>query len=177
MLRNSDGTPYNVAGTLQQFDPSNPEHCLFNLWDQELIRISGSPVFYYEVLINSGDIDPLYLESRGKIWSPQPVELYALYDPQPAQNYQSAFGIDSPDEQKFELNYREVLDIVGHPPKIGSRIHTPHKREDWVIVQRNVGEHKLWGEIRLVLICSRFQESVTTGEGKVTQKKPDFEIN
>ena len=66
---------------------------------------------------------------------------------------------------------------MGHPPKIGSRIHTPHKREDWVVVQRNPGDYKLWGEIRLELLCQRFQETVTTGEGKVTQKKPDFRIN
>jgi hypothetical protein len=177
MLLNSDGTPYKAVGSIQQFDPDNPEHCLFNQWDAEIIRMGGTPIYYYEIFINLGTLDELYREDRGKIWSSIPIELYATYEPVPSENFQNQFGIDAPTELKMELNYREVLDILGHPPKIGSRIHTPHKREDWVIIQRNTGEYKLWGEIRLELFCSRFQESVTTGEGKVTQKKPDFEIN
>ena len=76
----------------------------------------------------------------------------------------------------FELNYKAVLRDLGHPPKIGSRIYTPHLREDWVIIQRNLGEFKMWGAMRLQLLCQRFQETVTTGEGQVTQKKPDFQI-
>jgi hypothetical protein len=177
MLLNSDGSPYRAVGSIQQFDPNNPEHYLFNLWDAEIIRMGGSPIYYYEVFIQLSTLDELYREDRGKLWSPVPVELYATYEPVPAENFQNQFGIDAPTELKLELNYKEALDRIGHPPKIGSRIHTPHKREDWVIIQRNTGEYKLWGEIRLELLCSRFQESVTTGEGKVTQKKPDFEIN
>ena len=65
----NDGKPYKPAGSLQQFDPENTEHCLFNLWDQELIEIGGSPIFYYEVFIQSGTIDPLYREgSRENIF-------------------------------------------------------------------------------------------------------------
>ena len=77
----------------------------------------------------------------------------------------------------FDLNYKDVLNRIGHPPKIGSRIHTPHRKEDWVIIQRNIGEMMLWSKMRIQLLCQRFQENITTGEGKVTEKKPDFDIN
>ena len=77
---------------------------------------------------------------------------------------------------RFEVNYRTTLRTIGHPPKIGSRVFTPHLQENWVIIQRNLGEFKLWGSLRLELICQRFQESVTTGEGEVTQKQPDVKI-
>lgn len=177
MIRNQDGTPYKPVGDIQQFDPENPEHNLFNLWDEEIIRMGGSPIFYYEVFIQSGTVDPLYWEDRGKIFSNNPIQLYGLYEPIPSQNYMNAFGFDSPDEMMFEFNYKSVLREIGHPPKIGSRLHTPHLREDWVVVQRNTGEYKLWGSLRLQVLCQRFQESTTTGEGKVTQKKPDFKIN
>jgi len=176
-LKNNDGTPYTAAGTIQQYDPKNPEHELFNLWDEEAIRMGGSPIYYYEVFIQSGTIDPIYLEDRGKIFSPNPIELYAIYEPVPSQNAMGTFGFDSPDEMMFELNYDAVLRTLGHPPKIGSRIHTPHLREDWVIVQRSLGEFKLWGTMRLQILAQKFQESVTTGEGRVTQNKPDFKIN
>ena len=105
MLYNRDGSSYKVTGSLQQFDPSSIEHDLFNLLDEEIIKIGGSPIFYYEVFIQKQTIDPLYHEDRGKLWSNIPVELWAYYDPVEQQNYQTAFGLDSPDELVFELNY------------------------------------------------------------------------
>ena len=177
MIRNCDGTPYKPTGTLQQFDPESREQSLFNQWDSEVIELGGSPIFYYELFLQKQTIDPLYREDRGKIWSDKPYKLFGFYEPIPAQNYMNAFGLDAPDEMKFEFNYRTVLKTIGHPPKLGSRLFTPHKREHWVIVQRAVGEFKMWGEIRLILMCQRFQESVTTGEGKVTQPTTDFKLN
>lgn len=177
MLRDANGRPYKTVGSMQQFDPENQEHALFNLWDEEAIKIGGAPIYYYEVIISFNTIDDLYHEARDKLFSNIPIQLWGYYEPVPAQNYQMTFGIDSPDEMIFEMNYRSVLRAIGHPPKIGSRLYTPHKREDWVVVQRNLGEWKAWGELRLQLLCQRFQESVTTGEGTVTQQKPDFRIN
>ena len=124
------------------------------------------------------NIDPLFLESRNKIWSQQPVLLYGFYDPITSQNFMNMFGIDSPDtDVMFELNYRAVLDAVGHKPKIGSRLFTPHKGEHWEIKQTNVADWKIWGEIRLQILVDRFQESTTTGEGKVTQQENSYKIN
>jgi hypothetical protein len=177
MIRNTDGSTYNLSGSMQQFDPENPEHNLFNQWDQELIEIGGSPIFYYEVFIQKSTVDPVYLEDRGKLFSNFPIQLWALYDPVTQQFYSTVFGADSPDELIFELNYRNVLDTIGHPPKIGSRIFTPHKQENWVILERKVSENQMWGEIRLQLVCERFQENTTTNEGTVEQPKTDFKIN
>lgn len=177
MIRDACGRPYKVSGKHQHYDLNRVEHDLFNLWDQEAIEVGGSPVFYYEVFLQQSTIDPLYLEDRGKIYSNHPIELYCYYEPSPSTNTLGVFGIDSPDEMIFEFNYRSVLKSIGHPPRIGSRIFTPHKRENWMVIQRNLGEFKLWGELRLQLICQRFQESVTTGEGRVTQKQPDVTIN
>lgn len=176
-LKDLCGRSYRVSGSLQQFDPENPDINLFDSFDAESIQIGGSPIFYYEVFIQKQTIDPLFREDRGKIFSNQPIQLYGYYEPIASQNYQNMFGLDSPDEIKFEFNYRAVLKAIGHPPKIGSRIFTPHKRENWVIVQRGVAEFKMWGELHLVLMCSRFQEDTTDGSGIQTQKQPDFKLN
>lgn len=176
-IYNQDGTPYKPTGSLTQFDPDNPEHDLFNEWDQEVIEIGGTPIFYYDLFINISNIDELYVEARDKLWSQHPICIYGYYEPIPSQNVMTVFGIDAPDELMIEFNYRHVLSQIGHPPKIGARLYTPHKREHWVIVQRNLQVFQLWGELRLQVMCQRFQESLTTGEGKVTQKEPDFKIN
>jgi hypothetical protein len=41
-ILNKDGTPYQLTGSVQQFDPQNPNFDLFNLWDQEAILRGGS---------------------------------------------------------------------------------------------------------------------------------------
>jgi len=175
-LLNRDGTPYKASGSIQQFDPNNPMFELFNLWDQEAIQRGGSPIYYYEVIIRPEMIDPIYLEARNKLFSNNPIQLWCNYEPISSQNVLNQFGIDAPDEMTFELNYRSVLKNLGHPPKIGSRLFTPHLQENWVIVQRNLNEFKMWGVLRIELICQRFQEDVVTGDGKVTQKQPDLKI-
>lgn len=176
-MRNLDGSPYRLLGSVQTFDNNDRTHDLFNLWDQEAIVRGGSPIFYYGVVITQNMIDPVYTEARGKLFSEHPVQLWCTYDPIASQNLMNQFGIDSPDEITFELNYRSVLKALGHPPKIGSRLYTPHLRENWEIIQRNLGEFKLWGALRIQLICKRFTESVTTSAGKVTAKEPNLKIN
>ena len=177
MLKNNDGTPYQVSGNISLYNTPDSEHCLFDLYDQEAIKIGGSPIEYYEVFIQTSTVDPLYLEDRGKIWSNNPIPLYATYEPAPSKNFMNAFGMDSPEEVIFELNYRAVLDAIGHPPKIGSRIFTPHLRENWEIIQRNTGEYKLWGVLRLQLLCKKFQESASSSpKGDQEHHLPEFRI-
>lgn len=176
MIRNPDGSCYKLLGSIQQFNPENPEHNLFNLWDEEIIKQGGSPIFYYELLIQPQTVDPLYVEDRGKLWAINPIQLWCYYDPQPNKNDQGLFGIDAPDEMIFELNYRDTLRRIGHSPKVGSRLVTPHKNESWEIIQRNDGEFKMWGQLRLQLICRKFQDSATN-TGINPQPTTDFKLN
>lgn len=159
----ANGRPYAPTGSLQQFDDGLPEHALFNEWDQEAIKQGGSPIFYYELFVNMNTIDPLYLESRTKIYSPTPVQLYCYYEPVASQNFQTPFGIDSPDDMLFEFNYTAVLKTLGHVPKIGSRFFTPFLRENWVIIERKTAEMKMYQVVRLQCLCQRFQEDDVSG--------------
>lgn len=168
-LLTPDGKPYQASGSLNQYDPNNPQHALFNLWDEDAIRQGGSPIFYYELFIPTGEIDTDYWEARGALFSPVGTEIWAAYDPQASQNYMNMFGMDSPVEVIFELNAKAVIKAIGHMPKIGSRIETPHLGENWEIVQRNLGEFKMWGALRVQLICRKFQETTTRQNGRVTE--------
>ncbi len=176
-VRKPDGSIYRPLGSLKQFDPSNPTHDLFNRWDQEAISLGGSPVHYLELSLTRSSIDKLYHEARNKLWAQHPVELTAVYDPMPSQSAQGLFGIDGPDDLIFMFNYKAVLDAIGHPPVIGSRVFSPHLRENWEVVDRKLGDFHKWGAVRLELHCTRFREDRTTGDGRVTQQQPDFEIN
>lgn len=166
MIRKPDGTPYQLKGTLQQFDKCSPAQDLLSRYDAEMIRISGSPIEYYEVFVQQQSVDRLYMEDRSKIWSPCAVVLWAFYEPPQQQNMSGMFSIDTPDEEIiFELNYRDAIKCIGHQPKIGSRIHTPHRNENWVIIDTRLDQFKLWGAIRLLLHCRKFQTRQQTLPG------------
>lgn len=161
---------------MQQFDPNSAAHDLFNRYDEELIKISGSPIFYYEALIQLQTVDKMYMEDRGKLFSPNYKQTYAIYEPPDQQNMSTMFQIDSPEEEIIlELNYRAFLRDVGLP-KLGSRVYTPHRGENWIVLDYRLGQFKLWGTLRLQLHCKHFQETTTTGEGNVSQARPDFQI-
>jgi hypothetical protein len=176
MIYRSDGRPYAVTGSRQQFDDGLPEHDLFHIWDEESIRVGGSPIFYYELFVDTNNVDPIYLESRVKMFNPHPIQLWCFYEPVPSQNMQTAFGIDSPDEMIFELNYRATLRDVGHVPKIGSKIFTPFLKENWVIIERKTGEMKMYGVVRIQLICQRFQEDSVSGTSVNKSQDVDYKI-
>jgi hypothetical protein len=178
MIRNSDGTPYQVSGTLNIFNPANTEErSLLNQFDSEIIRINGTPLCYYEFLADASSINNLYFEARSALFDQNPITLYAYYDPITSQNYQDMFGIDSRNMMTFELNYDATVAAIGHLPVVGSRLYSPHRGENWVIIQKGAGDWKLWGQIRLLLECQQFQETSTRGEGKVTQPRDGYKIN
>lgn len=178
MLRNLDGSPYRVSGELRVFNGSeNREKDLLSSYDAEIIRINGAPLLYYEYLADANSIDPQYLEARSAIFNPEPVTLYAYYDPITSQNYQTMFGVDSPNMITFELNYQAAVGAIGHLPRVGSRLYTPHRGENWEVIQRGAADWKLWGQIRLVLECRQFQESLTRGDGRVTKAQNPYKVN
>jgi hypothetical protein len=176
MIYKKDGTPYRVSGTRQQFNDLSPDLELFDLWDEEAIRIGGSPIYYYEVFIPEQTTDPIYLENRGKVWSTSPIQLWCVYDPIPSTNTQTAFGIDGPEEMKFDLNYRTMLHTIGHKPKIGSRFRTPFLKEEWELVQMNLGEFKMYKALRASLLCKRFQDDAIGGPNISPQKDINYKI-
>jgi hypothetical protein len=172
-IKNPDGSAYTFTGSYQQYGTQNLAQLkLLDFWDQQVIMQGGSPLFYYEVFIPTAVIDKTYMEARSKLYSPNQIQIWGMYEPIASQNFITAFGWDSPDDIVFDTNAKSIIQTIGHMPKIGSRIHSPHLSENWEIVQRNLGDFKMWGAFRLQIICKRFSESKTTSEGRVTQNNP-----
>ena len=62
----------NNDSELSLFDRNNPDINLFNLVDEENIRLSGSKINYYK-FIPSNEFDPVYLEQKNKPISPNAI--------------------------------------------------------------------------------------------------------
>lgn len=176
MLRNQDGTPYQLEGNLKTFDTENVDQDLIHSVDQEAIELSGSPIFYYKVFIDESNYDDLYMESRNKIRVQDGIELYAQWEPVTPTNDMGVFGIDSPDEVTFNFNIRDFREKVGDDiPKVGALIYTPFDKNWWEIIQYNHGvedgDFKLWGKYRFAVLARKYQESMTDEEP--TRPKPN----
>ena len=61
---------------LNLFDPKNPDINLFNIVDDEIIRLSGSKLEFYRLYVDSTDIDDVYQEVRQKVVSRQPITVF-----------------------------------------------------------------------------------------------------
>ena len=59
---------------LSLFDPQNPDLGLFNILDEEQIRLSGSKLLYYKYYIDR-DYDEVYLEDRSKRIATDPIQV------------------------------------------------------------------------------------------------------
>lgn len=175
MIKNSDGTPYKLKGEFSAYDPENKSLELINKWDQELIRMNGTPVYYYQVIIDTNMIDEVYNEARNKLFNPCFIKMWCNYQPQDQQNLSTLFGMDgSPDEEIIlEFNYQSIKNCIPDISKmIGSRIFTPHRRENWIVIDYKLSDFKLWSAFRLLVHCKKFQETSTTSNGEVTKINP-----
>ncbi len=174
-LYRENGTPYKLSGQYVQYNPCGPQNKLFSRWDEEIIRIGGSPILYYEVLIQFNTLDQLFLEDRGKLYSPCPIQLYAYYEPPDQLATSGIFGVDTPDmEVIFETNYDATERAIGHKPKIGSRIFSSHLCENWVIVDVRSAEYRGWGRLRMQLHCRKFQPNRTDGSDQMFKNPDNF---
>ena len=69
-------------GTLSVFEDFGADRALFNMVNNELIKLGGSEVTVYKFL-STENFDDLYDEDRIKALSPVPVGTYAHFDPVP----------------------------------------------------------------------------------------------
>ena len=118
-----DGTTYTTQGKagLDTYRPNGQDVKQLDKWDQEALRIGGSPCIYYPCLIDT-NFDEVYMESRNSIITQEGIEVILQFLPvRPAQDW-SSFGIDSPDELFFNANFTEWMEKVGEFPKLKSLI-------------------------------------------------------
>ena len=85
--------PELLGGTeLSLFDQTNNDINLFNLVDDEIIRLGGSELLYHKFR-RSEDFDEVYRESRGKVIDTAPIVVHGHYNPTVLEESLTEFGI------------------------------------------------------------------------------------
>ena len=107
---------------LSLFDRSNPDINLFNLVDEENIRLSGSKINYYKFMPSQKDYDDVYMEQRNKQIQRTPIALYGHYDPKVIEEPLNQFGIQITSDQLFTFNKSYIDKKIGRSPMVGDVI-------------------------------------------------------
>jgi hypothetical protein len=88
---------------LSLFDQTNPDINMFNLVDDEMIRLAGSKMYFYKYY-QTEDFDPVYMEARDKPVAKDPIIVHGHYDPISLSEELTQFGIELTNDQLFTFN-------------------------------------------------------------------------
>ena len=142
----------DTTGELNFFDLANPDINLFNLVDEEMIRISGSPLLYYPYIPSQSNYDPVYMEERNKPISTEPIEIYGHYEPKVVEEVLSQFGIELTNDQLFVFNKSYIDQKIVGGIKVGSVIKPKFQNMKFEIFEVQEESFEIYGVYHLV--CS-----------------------
>ena len=125
----------DTDGLLNFFDPTNPDINLFNLVDDELIKISGSQILYYEYVQGDDQFDEVYMEARNKPVSKVPVLVYGHYEPKVMEENLSQFGIELTNDQLFIFNKTHMEQRIRGQLKVGDVLQPKFQNQKYEIIE------------------------------------------
>lgn len=85
---------------------------LFNIIDQEQIKLAGSPLLVYKYH-QEVQVDDVYGEERNKTIALEPIRVYGHYEPKPIEENLTQFGIELVNNQQFIFNRTYVEKKLG----------------------------------------------------------------
>jgi len=156
---------------LNFFDQSNPDIDLFNLIDDETIRISGSKVSIYKYF-PSQEFDEVYMESRSKTIAKEPIVLFAHYEPKAIEQALTQFGIEVDNDQVFTFNKLYAERKLGRPIIVGDIIAPMFQNIKYKVYQVSEDSFESYGVYHLMCYCNLLRDTEDTYNDKITER-PD----
>ena len=137
------GSPLNL------YDEDNPDINLFNIVDDELIRLSGSEMLVY-LYYKSESVDDVYMEERDKVIHFEPVVVNGHYDPKLLEENLSEFGITVENDQLFTFNKSYIVKRLGREIMAGDIIQPKFQNIRFKIFEVQEDHFDIYGVYHLV---------------------------
>ena len=138
--------PELLGGTeLSLFDQTNNDINLFNLVDDEIIRLGGSELLYYKFRMGDDDYDETYLEARSKVLDSKPMLVYGHYNPTVLEETLSEFGLEIQNEQIFIFNKSYIEQKLHEEPKAGDVIKPRFQNQKYEIYEVQEDSYEIYG--------------------------------
>lgn len=160
--REMPNLPKLEGGTpLSFFDPENPDVNLFNLIDDEIIRIAGSPLHYFKSYI-SEDFDDVYLEAQNKTISSEPIVVHGHYEPSVVEEVMSNFGIELTNDQLFVFNKSYIEATLNRPPEVGDQIKPQFQNQKYEIIEVQEEGFEMYGVYHMACTAKLLRDNEET---------------
>ena len=119
---------------LSLFDQNNADINLFNLVDDEMIRLGGSKFYFYKYY-QSDDFDPVYMESRNKPVAKTPLIVHGHYEPIAMSENLTQFGIELTNDQLFTFNKSYIERKLGRAVIPGDVVKPEFQEQNYEIFE------------------------------------------
>ena len=147
---------------LNLFDQSNPDINLFNLVDDEIIRLGGSKMLFYKYYPNKEQHDEVYMEARNKTISVEPLVVHGHYDPISLSENLTQFGIELTNDQLFTFNKSYIERKLGREVIPGDIIKPAFQNQRYEIYEVVEDSFESYGVYHLVCTAKLLRDATTT---------------
>ena len=137
------------SGSMRMFDLDNPDIDLFNMVDDELIRLSGSQLYIYKFEVDE-NFDDLYGENRVKAINQEGILVEGHYDPRSFEENLTEFGIEMTNDQVFTFNKSYIEEKLGRPLIAGDIIQPLFQNVYFDVYEVQEDSFDLYGVYHLV---------------------------
>ena len=156
-------------GQLNFFDPATPDINLFNLVDDEMIKISGSEILYYSYMQGDMQYDPVYMEARNKPLSKEPILVYGHYEPKVLEEALGQFGIELTNDQVFIFNKSYMEQRIKGYLKPGDVLQPKFQNQKYEIIEVQEDSFEIYGVYHLVCAAKLLRDSPDVQDSVITQ--------
>jgi len=157
------------GGDLSFFDPTNPDINLFNMVDDEMIKISGSPLLYYPYMRSKSEYDDVYMEERNKPIAKEPIIVYGHYEPKVLEENLSQFGIELTNDQIFIFNKSYIEQKIRDEVKAGDVIQPRFQNQRYEIFEVQEDSFEIYGVYHLVCAAKLLRDSADVQDVPLTE--------
>jgi hypothetical protein len=154
---------------LNFFDPTNPDINLFNMVDDEMIKISGSPILYYQYMQGEDQYDEVYMEARNKPVSKQPVLVFGHYEPKVLEENLTQFGIELTNDQLFIFNKTHMEQRIRGHLKPGDVLEPKFQNQRYEIIEVQEDSFEIYGVYHLVCSAKLLRDSTDVQDVPLTK--------
>jgi hypothetical protein len=159
---------------LSFFDQENTDINLFNLIDDELIRISGSEMLYFKFFRGEDDYDDVYLETRTKPIASEPLDVYGHYEPKALEQNLTEFGIELTNDQVFVFNKSYITTKLSREPIAGDVVKPKFQNQRYEIIQVQEDSFEIYGVYHIICAARLQRDEKEVVQEPYTKKGDDL---
>lgn len=153
---------------LNLFDQSNQDINLFNMVDDEIIKLSGSKLYFYKYY-QSDDYDDVYMESRNKPIAKTPIVVFGHYEPAAMSEELTQFGIELVNDQLFTFNKSYIERKIGRPVIPGDILKPAFQDQKYEIFEVVEDSFEVYGVYHLVCSAKLLRDSYDIQDTPITK--------